>query len=81
MRALKFLFMKNNIEVLYKLLKSAILVPGQLRNLPVKIGQIALLILSKCWVKLNFFFEKTLISYMIYTFKIITFYQNDPRDI
>ena len=40
MCAHKYFLVKNNTKSHYKLLKSASLVPGQLRNLPVKIEQI-----------------------------------------
>ena len=47
--------------------------PGQLRNLPVKIEQIEPLTLFKYWVKLNFFFEKILILHTIIHLKSLYF--------
>ena len=73
MRTLKFFQVINNTKVLYKLLKSPTLVPGQLRNLSVKIVQIEPLTLAKYWAKLNFFFEKISILHTIIHLKSLHF--------
>ena len=79
--ALKFFQMKNNTKSHYKLLKSASLVLGQLRNLPVKIEEICFPIIVQILDKIKLFLRKITNSMHDFSYKIITFCQNDLKNI
>ena len=78
MCALKIFLVRNNNKNPYKLQRSALLVPGQLWNLPAKLDKNQPLILTIFGQKLISFFEKNAKFRHAFRYKIIRYWQNAP---